>query len=158
MRIRTLVLWSLVVPLFWIGTGYLTLAVVDAEVIRARAKLVTRALDTFPFKSGVIERGPALTLRMTPTIFTMGACSSQQDCQDTTDEQCSEAGHGGVQADTVIITLHDDGAQTCSGECVGGCNSNGCPVALTECRPGTIVDDPDPVGWDGRLENIFQPN
>ncbi len=41
-----------------------------------------------------------------------GACDSEQECED--------AGHEGVDEETVTVTLHADGSQTCSGDCLQG--------------------------------------
>lgn len=49
-----------------------------------------------------------------------GACDSQEECTDETDEMCADAGHDGVDAETVTVTVHADGSQTCSGDCSAG--------------------------------------
>lgn len=60
--------------------------------------------------------------------FTQGACDSQQECEDRTDELCEDAGHGGVKNVTVKITIHSDGSKTCS----GNCENNGA-IAFVTC-------------------------
>lgn len=56
------------------------------------------------------------------------ACDSQEECEDETDEMCDDAGHEGVDAETVTVTLHADGSQTCSGDC-----NEGGAVAFVTC-------------------------
>jgi hypothetical protein len=60
----------------------------------------------------------------------LGSCDSQGDCEAKTDEMCKNAGHDGVDKDTVTITVHADGSKTCSGDC----SSNGA-VAFVTCNP-----------------------
>jgi len=48
------------------------------------------------------------------------ACDSTSDCENRTGEMCSAAGHAGVVASTVQITMHQDGSKTCSGDCQSG--------------------------------------
>lgn len=51
-------------------------------------------------------------------IETMDACASIEDCTAATEEMCRNAGHGGVDADTVEINQHaNDSGSTCSGDC-----------------------------------------
>lgn len=57
-----------------------------------------------------------------------GACDSQEECTNETDELCEGAGHGGVDEATVAVTTHADGSRTCSGDC-----SEGGAVALITC-------------------------
>ena len=57
-----------------------------------------------------------------------GSCDSNEECEERTDEMCEDAGHDGVNEDTVTITLHADGSKTCSGDC----NSDGA-VAFVTC-------------------------
>jgi len=59
-----------------------------------------------------------------------GTCDSDEECEDKTDEMCGDAGHGGVDRDSVTITMHADGSKTCSGDC----ESNGA-VAFVTCNP-----------------------
>jgi len=59
-----------------------------------------------------------------------GSCDSQEDCEERTEEMCNEAGHNGVDEDSVAVTTHVDGSKTCSGDC----NSNGA-VAFVTCNP-----------------------
>ena len=59
-----------------------------------------------------------------------GSCDSEEECEDATDSMCEDAGHDGVDGDTVTITVHMDGSKTCSGDC----ESNGA-VALVTCNP-----------------------
>ena len=49
-----------------------------------------------------------------------GACDSQQDCEDETEIMCADAGHEGVDEDSVTIVSHLDGSSTCSGDCLEG--------------------------------------
>ena len=49
-----------------------------------------------------------------------GACDSEEECEDETDEMCADAGHEGVDDETVTVTVHADGSQTCSGDCLQG--------------------------------------
>ncbi len=49
-----------------------------------------------------------------------GACDSDEECEDETDEMCADAGHAGVDGETVTVTLHADGSSTCSGDCQQG--------------------------------------
>jgi hypothetical protein len=60
----------------------------------------------------------------------LDACASIEDCTDATEEMCKNAGHGGVQEDTVEITQHaNDSGATCSGDC----DNNGA-VAFVDCN------------------------
>jgi len=59
-----------------------------------------------------------------------GACDSQEECTEETDEMCENAGHEGVDEDTVTVTVHADGSQTCSGDC-----THGGAVAFVNCSP-----------------------
>lgn len=59
-----------------------------------------------------------------------GACDTDEECEDKTDEMCEDAGHGGVNEDSVTITMHADGGKTCSGDC----QQNGA-VAFVVCNP-----------------------
>ena len=59
-----------------------------------------------------------------------GSCDSDEECEDATDSMCEDAGHGGVDGETVTITSHADGSKTCSGDC----ESNGA-VAFVTCNP-----------------------
>ena len=49
-----------------------------------------------------------------------GACDSDQECEEETDQMCADAGHGGVDEDSVMVVSHVDGSQTCSGDCLEG--------------------------------------
>jgi hypothetical protein len=60
----------------------------------------------------------------------LGSCDSQQDCEQKTEQMCKDAGHDGVDEETVQVTTHVDGSKTCSGDC----NSNGA-VAFVTCNP-----------------------
>lgn len=60
----------------------------------------------------------------------LGSCDSQGDCEAKTEEMCKNAGHDGVDKDSVRITVHADGSKTCSGDC----SSNGA-VAFVTCNP-----------------------
>jgi hypothetical protein len=59
-----------------------------------------------------------------------GSCDSEEECEQATDSMCEDAGHDGVDGDSVTITVHLDGSKTCSGDC----ESNGA-VALVTCNP-----------------------
>ena len=61
----------------------------------------------------------------------LGSCDSQQDCAAKTDEMCKDAGHGGVDKESVSVITHADGSKTCS----GNCESDGA-VAFVTCNPG----------------------
>ncbi len=63
-------------------------------------------------------------------VIPEGDCSSDQECTDAMEEACTDAGHGGVQTDTVKIVTHADGSQTCSGDC----EDNGA-IAFVICGP-----------------------
>ena len=58
-----------------------------------------------------------------------GSCDSDEECEEATDSMCENAGHDGVDGETVTITVHIDGSKTCSGDC----ESNGA-VALVTCN------------------------
>jgi len=60
----------------------------------------------------------------------LGSCDSEEECEQATDSMCEDAGHDGVDGDSVTITVHLDGSKTCSGDC----ESNGA-VALVTCNP-----------------------
>jgi hypothetical protein len=60
----------------------------------------------------------------------VGSCDSTEECEERIDEMCEDAGHVGVNDQTVIITLHADGSKTCSGDCL----ANGA-VAFVTCNP-----------------------
>jgi len=49
-----------------------------------------------------------------------GACDSSEECEDETDDMCADAGHEGVDGETVNVTVHADGSSTCSGDCTQG--------------------------------------
>ena len=49
-----------------------------------------------------------------------GACDSDEECEDETDQMCADAGHEGVDEETVTVTVHADGSSTCSGDCLQG--------------------------------------
>ena len=74
-----------------------------------------------PGVDGVSWRGP---------IRLHGACDTQDECEDRTDDMCDRAGHGGVREVTVRITTHLDGSRTCSGDC-----DSGGAVAFVSCNP-----------------------
>ena len=57
-----------------------------------------------------------------------GACDSQEECAAETDDMCENAGHQGVDEETVTVTVHADGSKTCSGDC-----SEGGAVAFITC-------------------------
>lgn len=50
-------------------------------------------------------------------VIPTGACDTQAECTDELADACSDAGHGGVDADTVKIIRHLNGTSTCSGDC-----------------------------------------
>ena len=49
-----------------------------------------------------------------------GACDSDEECEEETDQMCADAGHEGVDEETVAVVSHTDGSQTCSGDCLEG--------------------------------------
>jgi hypothetical protein len=60
----------------------------------------------------------------------LGSCDSTDDCEKKIDEMCRDAGHNGVDRDTVQVITHVDGSKTCSGDCT----SNGA-IAFVTCNP-----------------------
>lgn len=128
----------------------LELAIARYHMLKTRNDKIRDIRKRFPGIDGVLyvdHRGitsfrPVL-VRASP--FGGSACGSMDACTAATDDMCEDAGHSSVQEPTVAITVHEDGDQTCSGECEGGCNDNGCPTAMIECTSNTIIDDPDPV-------------
>jgi hypothetical protein len=59
-----------------------------------------------------------------------GSCDSTEDCEKKINEMCRDAGHNGVDRDTVQVVTHIDGSKTCSGDC----KSNGA-IAFVTCNP-----------------------
>ncbi len=59
-----------------------------------------------------------------------GACDSDEECEEETDEMCADAGHEGVDDATVSIVNHADGSSTCAGDCLAGG-----AVAFISCSP-----------------------
>jgi hypothetical protein len=98
--------------------------------------------------STVLERWERARLgkgRAAPTLPT-GTCDNKAECQAETNRMCKEAGHGGVDKDSVEITKHaNDNGSTCSGDC----QKNGAIAFITCAGPKTIVDEPDPAGRMG---------
>ena len=48
------------------------------------------------------------------------ACDSTSSCENRTNEMCMAAGHDGVVANSVQITIQQNGTKTCSGDCQSG--------------------------------------
>jgi hypothetical protein len=79
----------------------------------------------------------------TGTVFTIcpsASCDDIPSCTEKLEEACSNAGHCGVDDDSVTITRHADYSKTCSGECTCqngvGCGDS-CPIAFEICGPLT---------------------
>ena len=129
---------------------------VDAKKEFAHAKLGGAVQGTLVGPHVIIQREPPSGWQVNNSItnqygviYLAGTCDSTDECAQKIGELCHEAGHGGVQADTVGISEKDaNGCQTCYGDC----DLHGA-VGFAECCPSIvdpairpIVDEPDPAG------------
>jgi hypothetical protein len=80
------------------------------------------------------------------TIFSItphGFCDDRtlESCKQELEEACRNAGHCGVDRDSVTTTKHADYSETCAGDCTcqdgGVCGVGGCPQSFQICGPLT---------------------
>jgi hypothetical protein len=64
-----------------------------------------------------------------------GACDSQQECEQKTDDLCQDSGNGKVKPTSVKITTHSDGTKSCTGNCA----SNGAVAFITCLKPECLL-------------------
>jgi hypothetical protein len=64
----------------------------------------------------------------------LGACDSQRECEQKTNDLCENSGNGKVKPTTVRITTHTDGSKSCSGDC----SANGA-AAFVNCHPAACL-------------------
>ena len=105
------------------GSGESLTVMIPATVSDAGHHLIiSEANATSTYVSGQLASGSFDSVswfrRGAPRPF--GACDSVAECTDETDDMCEDAGHEGVNAETVTVTVHADGSMTCSGDCTEG--------------------------------------